>query len=68
MSVADNTNPEQNLKQDGAVCAICGHSQSDHPMNDVCWRDVVENGQLRLCSCPGYKATLQAAAASDPAR
>jgi hypothetical protein len=68
MSVAENFNPEQklNLDHDSGVCAICGHAQSDHPMNDVCWRDVVENGKVKLCSCPGFKAAAaQARSASE---
>ena len=44
----------------GSLCAHCGHPQEDHPLNDVCWHDVIEGGTVKLCSCPGFKATPQA--------
>lgn len=65
MSVANDFHSQPKLNQDTLVCAMCGHPQSDHPMNDVCWHDIVADGKVKLCSCPGFKAALEARSASS---
>jgi len=63
--MADAENSPFEFRPSDSVCTNCGHPQSDHPMNDACWHEMLEGGQTKLCACPGYKATLNARTASE---